>query len=112
MSELNDMKIFRLGDQPSQRECDLLGCLRPKHAQGNHRDGEKYVAAIRTTAFRAPRKGEWYLSGALPMAYKAPNDLSQKFRIMRLVAVERKTKVIETVTKELWRLKHWRTPSA
>lgn len=32
---------------------------------------------------RPPRKGEWYLSGAIPMAYKAPNDLSTSFIVVR-----------------------------
>lgn len=43
----------------------------------------------RTDAFRPPKKGEWYLSGAVPEAYKAPNDLGQAFRIMQPVRVER-----------------------
>jgi len=41
--------------------------------------------AIRTEDFRCPKKGEYYLSGAVPVAYIAPNDLGQKFRIMKLV---------------------------
>lgn len=28
-----------------------------------------------------PKKGEWYISGAIPMAYRAPNDLSTSFMI-------------------------------
>lgn len=31
--------------------------------------------------FRAPKKGEFYLSGIIPEVYKAPNDLTQKFFI-------------------------------
>jgi hypothetical protein len=53
-----------------------------------------HVKAKRTNEFRAPRKGEWYLSGAIPIAYKAPNDLSTEFRIMRLVVT--RTVEIET----------------
>jgi hypothetical protein len=30
---------------------------------------------------RAPRKGEWYVSGAIPAAYRAPNDLDTPYRI-------------------------------
>ena len=30
---------------------------------------------------RSPKKGEWYMSGAIPEAYQAPNDLSMKFFI-------------------------------
>jgi hypothetical protein len=32
--------------------------------------------------FRAPKKGEWYASGAEPMAYKAKNDLSSAYQIV------------------------------
>lgn len=31
--------------------------------------------------FRPPRKGEFYLSGAIPCAYRAPNDLLTSYRI-------------------------------
>lgn len=30
---------------------------------------------------RSPKKGEWYMSGAIPEAYMAPNDLSMQFFI-------------------------------
>lgn len=30
---------------------------------------------------RCPKKGEWYLSGALVSAYQAPNDLSTEYFI-------------------------------
>jgi hypothetical protein len=39
-----------------------------------------------TGDFRAPKKGEFYLSGAIVSAYRAPNDLAQKFHIARLVS--------------------------
>jgi len=29
-----------------------------------------------------PKKGEYYVSGAIPMAYKAPNNLSRSFMIV------------------------------
>lgn len=38
-----------------------------------------------TGEFRRPRKGEWYLSGAILEAYRAPSDLSAEFHIARLV---------------------------
>lgn len=31
---------------------------------------------------RRPRKGEWYVSGAIPAAYRAPNDLSTEYLIV------------------------------
>jgi len=38
-----------------------------------------------TGEFRAPKKGEWYLSGALPEGYKAPADLNAEYHIARLI---------------------------
>ena len=40
---------------------------------------------INSNEYRCPKKGEWYLSGAIPMAYKAPNDLTQEFFIATVV---------------------------
>jgi hypothetical protein len=34
---------------------------------------------------RCPRKGEWFLSGAIVEAYRAPNDLTMGYHIARLV---------------------------
>jgi hypothetical protein len=34
-----------------------------------------------TGEFRAPKRGEYYLSGAIIQAYRAPNDLSQEYWI-------------------------------
>lgn len=33
--------------------------------------------------FRCPREGEYYLSGAVPQAYQAPNDLSHEYLIVK-----------------------------
>lgn len=39
---------------------------------------------VRTGEFRAPRRGEFYLSGAIPEVYIAPNDLAPvEYDIMR-----------------------------
>ncbi len=35
--------------------------------------------------YRCPKKDEFYLSGAIPEVYKAPNDLSMKYHIMQEV---------------------------
>lgn len=43
--------------------------------------------------FRQPKKGEHYLSGAIPEVYKAPNDLGMEFQIMK--PVPSPAKVIE-----------------
>jgi hypothetical protein len=36
-----------------------------------------------TGHFRAPLRGEFYLSGAIPEVYRAENDLGQEFHIMQ-----------------------------
>ena len=38
---------------------------------------------VKTGEFRAPRKGEYYLSGAIPYPYRAPNDLTIAYHIVR-----------------------------
>jgi hypothetical protein len=38
-----------------------------------------------TGEFRSPRKGEYYLSGAIVEAYRAPNDLNTPFWIAKFV---------------------------
>jgi len=40
--------------------------------------------------FRPPKKFEWYLSGAIPGAYQAPNDLNDSYHILRIMKMERK----------------------
>ena len=50
--------------------------------------------AVRTGEFRRPRKGEWFLSGAIPTAYKAPNNLSTAYHIMQPVKAKPVTKMI------------------
>lgn len=34
--------------------------------------------------YRKPRKGEHYLSGAVIQAWRAPNDLSQEFLVVKI----------------------------
>lgn len=46
------------------------------------------VRAVATSEFRKPKKGEWYLSGAVVEAYRAHSDLSANFRIAKLVPVK------------------------
>jgi len=41
--------------------------------------------AIPTGEFREPKKGEYFISGAEPMAYLAYNDLSMKYHIAKIV---------------------------
>jgi hypothetical protein len=45
---------------------------------------------------RCPKKGEWYLSGSIIEAYRAPNDLSTPYHIARLVKTKKETKTVIT----------------
>lgn len=49
------------------------------------------VMAQATGEHRSPRKGEWFLSGAIVEAYLAPNDLSYQYPIARIVQVKTTT---------------------
>lgn len=53
------------------------------------------LRAVSTNEFRPPRKGEWYISGAIPEAYRAPNDLSTPYMIAHIVMVEKT--IVETI---------------
>jgi hypothetical protein len=46
---------------------------------------QRHLRCVATGEFRAPKKGEWYLSGAIIAGYKAPSDLSYPFHIAKLV---------------------------
>ncbi len=81
---------YRLADCPAAAETGGMSF--------DERFSRRTLAAVKTGGFRCPKRGEWYLSGATPEAYKAPNDLTGKFHILALVKVDRKTVVVETVT--------------
>ena len=57
------------------------------------------IKAVNAFEYRCPRKGEWYLSGAIPEAYRAPNDLSQAFDIVKLVRTKTITETVITEDK-------------
>lgn len=59
------------------------------------------VRARWTGEKRPPRKGEWYLSGAIIEAYRAPNDLTQSFHIAKLYHVKTTTSITTEVLGEL-----------
>lgn len=48
-------------------------------------ENQHQFAAVRTGEKRPPMKGEWYISGAIPEAYRAPNDLTHDHVIARIV---------------------------
>lgn len=58
-------------------------------ANHNARARDHFLRAVDACEYRPPRKGEWYLSGAIVEAYRAPNDLEGKVHIARIVEVRR-----------------------
>lgn len=44
------------------------------------------IVAVWTGEKRCPKAGEWYLSGAIIEAYRAPNDLTTEYHIAQLEA--------------------------
>ena len=42
----------------------------------------KKAEPYRVVGYQRPRKGQWYLSGAIATAYKAPNDLGMTFLVI------------------------------
>lgn len=57
------------------------------------RKRERELRAIATDEARPPKRGEWYLSGAIAEAHRAGNDLISAYRIAKLV----KTRTVTTV---------------
>lgn len=80
--------LFPLGDTPRGWYALAPG----------QRGALEHNSRIQTTGeMRPPRKNEWYISGAIPVGYLAPNDFTQAYWIGRLV----KVKVTTTVTVEV-----------
>ena len=69
-------KYYPLADEPSPED---LYNLEVSDKVG--------VRAMATGEMRAPRKGEWFLSGAVVEAYRANNDISIQYNIAKLVVV-------------------------
>lgn len=49
--------------------------------------GKRNHVATATGEFREPKRGELFISGAIPEAYKATNDLKQKYHIAKDVNI-------------------------
>ena len=96
--QIMNQKTYRLGDALKLSEVKALGLEsddRMAHLWGEGFKDGLYPRCVRTHEFRAPKAGEWYLSGSTPVGYRAPNDLSCHFRIMRLVVIEKRTLTTE-----------------
>lgn len=63
----------------------------PFSAEYRYRPSLSGMAVVWTGERRAPRKGEWFLSGAIIEAYAAHDDLTQVYPIARLVVARRRS---------------------
>jgi len=63
------MKYYMLSDNLNQSERDRFGIsIKDSFAISRRTIDGIIVRAVKTDSFRAPRKGEWYLSGSTPTA--------------------------------------------
>ncbi len=58
-----------------------------------------HIRGVRIGQFREPQAGEWYLSGSVPQCWRAPNNLSTKYHIVRLVKTEDITTTITQIVE-------------
>jgi len=77
---------YPLGDPLSREEQDRFGL------QGQPYFRTATIRAVWTGEKRPPKKGEWYLSGGIIYAYRAPNDFTTEYYIARLVMTKTTTK--------------------
>jgi len=82
------MKLYPLADWPTLTEKRKLG-FTPEELSGARQQPD--ICAVLTGQKGRPKRGEWYLSGAIPQAYRAPNDLPMEFHMLRLVRVKERT---------------------
>jgi len=69
--------------------------------------GEIRGAFFRATGeFRPPRKGEFYLSGAIIEAYRAPNDLAGAYWIAKQVQPEPVPAFVCSACGAIWQAGH------
>ena len=82
------MKFYPLADWPTLTEMRKLG-FTPAELSGVRQRHD--IRAVLTGQRGHPRSGEWYLSGAIPEAYRAPNALTTDYHLLRLVRVKERT---------------------
>ena len=81
------VRFYKLVDAPNEADMVKLG-FRSYHEA---RKKGYEVVSVATASKRAPKKGEWFLSGAIPEGYKARNDMSGTQQILRLTLLREQT---------------------
>ena len=100
------MKTYRIYDRIPRDTLRCLGIPVDTFVQpwanisygGQVRGTDIALKAVMTGEYREPKQGEWYISGAVPEAYLAPNDLGMKHHIAKLA----KVRTIQTETVEVF----------
>lgn len=82
-------RLFPLADCPTVAERRTLGLP--------DKGGRQNVRAVFAGRKACPSKGQWYLSGDIVEAYRAPNNFSTVQHLARLVRVK-VTTIIEEVS--------------
>ena len=77
------MRLYPIADRVPTIEKLRLGCRRSPFGFVSQDD----LRAVYNYEKRNPKKGEWFLSGAIPEAYRARSDMDCRFSIARLVRV-------------------------
>lgn len=89
-------KYYNLADDLTEKDCLGLGISTKFCLWSSKKISENVkVVAKKSKEYREPKKGEWFISGAIGEAYHSPNDLSNKYHIAKLVLVKSITKLIE-----------------
>jgi hypothetical protein len=86
-------QLFPLGSTPNRSELEPLGLKHDGDWKGD------WILAVYAGSYRKPKKGEWYLSGAIVEAYRAEADLDTEYLIAKLVRV-REVKILIVVNTE------------
>ena len=81
-------RYYKLGERPSLSELKTCGFVCGDRPWVNPiRQDFSGLVAVKTGERRSPKRGEWFLSGAIIEAYKASNDLDSPYLIAKLVRV-------------------------
>jgi hypothetical protein len=89
-------ELFPVVDYVPRRTLEALFKLNERVSFEESMRLKHHVRAKWTGEKRCPKKGEWFLSGAIVGGYLATNDLSTPYHIAKLVATE-----TVTITREI-----------
>lgn len=83
---MSKTQLYQIRDMPAYEDLQALGMDFSGWIKA-----KATFRAIKTGEKRPPKAGEWYLSGAIPEAYRTKHDLTSSYHILRLVRIVTKT---------------------